>query len=89
MEINDFENFEDKDKPYWDQPNEFVLIKSHRQRLDYYTILRIEPRLFMLMADDFEDSQNVANKMIEHGVMVFDNMQDFLNWYAARNKAND
>jgi hypothetical protein len=78
--------FEEAYKCFWEQPDKHALVKHNNPPIDTHAILKLEPRLFTLIAEDYEDAKKLAKKMIEHGVKVFDNYEDFFEWYNNRNQ---
>ena len=85
MDQNMFE-FEEAHKRFWEQPENHALVKHNNPPIDTHAILTLEPRLFYMIVEDVEYAKKLATKMIEHGVKVFDNYEDFLEWYNNRNR---
>ena len=78
--------FEEGHNSLWEQPDNHALVQSDNLPIGAYSILVLEPRLLYMIVEDIEYAKMLAKKMIEHGVKIFDNFEDFLEWYNNRNR---
>jgi len=85
MDIDRFE-FEEGDNSFWEEPEKYALVKHNNPPINTHSILILEPRLFTSIFEDHEYAKKLAVMMIKHGVRVFENMEDFLEWYNNRNR---
>ncbi|MBS4064315.1 MAG: hypothetical protein KGZ74_07125 [Chitinophagaceae bacterium] len=81
MEMNN-KMFNDFDSSLWEEPHKYALLKEKSKDLgEYYTIYQISPIFMMKLCDDFEYAQALAEKMIAHGVKVYDDFIVLYNLY--------
>jgi hypothetical protein len=81
MEQNNNEIFNDADRPYWEEPERHALSKESFNGIEYYTICQVKPVLAIMLCDDFNYANKLAEKMIKNGVRVFDSFQELNEWY--------
>jgi hypothetical protein len=83
MEVNNSNNeFEHADRIFWEEPDNYALVKKYRDDgVLYYNIFMVKPRVMMKLCDDFGYSLKLANKMIDNGVRIFEGFPEFNQWY--------
>jgi hypothetical protein len=81
MNKNNDNFFNESDRLCWEYPTRYALCKKTKEDVEYYSIFQILPVLRMKLCDDFDYALRLANKMIEHGVRVFDSFEEFYAWY--------
>jgi hypothetical protein len=84
METNNNNFLNDFDTPYWKEPDRHALCKERKNGIEFYSMFQVEPVLMMKLCDDFEYASRLSKKMIENGVRVFDNYDEFDKWYKSK-----
>ena len=85
MHSNEIFEFNEAHRSYWEEPHKYALAKEKKNGKEYYIIYTIEPVLMMLLCEDFEYCLRLSKKMIESGVRLFNNFDEFYQWYTLEN----
>ena len=82
MESNNISlnSFDKSHHAYWNEPENYALVKEVKNNLDYYTIYQVVPNLMLTLFDDFEYALRLSKEMIDHGVGVFDTFSELYAW---------
>ena len=82
MEKNNDALLDEFDKPCWEEPERHALVKENENESGlHYTIYQIKPIVMFMLCDDMDYAIRLANKMIQHGVRVFDTFEDMYSLY--------
>lgn len=86
--MNYSEEFHEDHREFWLEPENHALVKENDSGLVYYSIFTIDPKLMLLLCDDFDYAKRLANKMIATGVRIFDSVLELSEWSNQRNSTD-
>ena len=76
---NSREKLDSQHEEYWTKPDKHALVRELYNGIEYYSIYQLEPKLMMMLCDDFEYASRLSKRMIENGVRIFDSFPELYN----------